>query len=233
MRVSGIRGILEHMTIRFLGHSAFLLSSDDFSVLIDPFLSGNPVATVAPDDLTPDVIALTHGHADHIGDTVAIAKRTGACVVASFEICNFFGEQGLETLEPGNPGGTIHVGDAHISFTHAFHSSSYEGRYMGMPCGLVIRLGGKTFYHLGDTGLFGDLKLYGELYRPDVAAIPIGGRFTMDAALGTRAAELVGAPVAVPMHYRTFPLLAQTADGFEPQGVRVAVLEPGEDLSVG
>ncbi len=221
------------MKIRFLGHSAFLLSSNDISVLIDPFLTGNPRATITADDLNPDVIALTHGHADHIGDTVSIAKRTGASVVASFEICNYLSGQGLSKLERGNPGGTISVGMAQISFTHAFHSSSFEGRYMGMPCGLVVRLNGTTFYHLGDTGLFGDLKLYGELYEPDVAAIPIGGRFTMDAALGTRAAQLVGAPVVIPMHYGTFPPLAQSTEGFEPQGLRVAALEPGEELSLG
>lgn len=220
------------MRIRFLGHSAFLLSAEGYSVLIDPFLTGNPLATVGADKLEPDVIALTHGHSDHIGDTPAIATRTGAPVVASFEICNFLAEQGLERLERGNPGGTIQVGPAEITFTHAFHSSSYEGRYMGMPCGLIVRLGGKTFYHLGDTGIFGDLKLYGELYNPDVSAIPIGGRFTMDAALGMQAAELVGAPVAIPMHYRTFAPLAQTADGFEPAGIRAAVLEPGEELTV-
>ncbi|MFP4510351.1 MAG: metal-dependent hydrolase [Spirochaetaceae bacterium] len=220
------------MTIRFLGHSAFLVSAEGYSVLMDPFLTGNPLAAVAADELEPDVIALTHGHSDHIGDTRTIAERTGAPVVAAFEICNFLGEQGLERLEPGNPGGTIQVGPAQITFTHAFHSSSYEGRYMGMPCGLIVRLGGKTFYHLGDTGLFGDLKLYGDLYHPDVTAIPIGGRFTMDAALGSRAAELVGAPVTIPMHYRTFPPLAQTADGFEPVEITVAVLEPGEELTV-
>jgi L-ascorbate metabolism protein UlaG (beta-lactamase superfamily) len=142
------------------------------------------------------------------------------------------GEHGIEKIEPGNPGGTISTSFGSVSFTHAFHSSSYEGRYMGMPCGLIVEMGGKRFYHLGDTGLFSDLKLYGELYRPDVAAIPIGDRFTMGPELGSKAAEMVGAPVVIPIHYKTMPALVQDASRFVPEGIEVRELDPGESLTV-
>lgn len=221
------------LSVTFLGHSAFLLSDGAASLAVDPFLSGNPVASHGPDDIDVDHIALTHGHADHMGDTVPIATRTGATVIAAFEICNYLGEQGIDAVEPANPGGTISTDFGSVSLTHAFHSSSYEGRYMGMPCGLVITMGGVTFYHAGDTGLFSDMKLIGELYKPDIAAIPIGNRFTMDATLGSRAAEMIGAAYAVPIHYRTFPLLAQDTAGFEPKGVQVKAMRPGESWSYG
>lgn len=220
------------LKIRFIGHSAFELSDGTDTLLIDPFISGNPVATVNTHDMKPTWIALTHGHADHIGDTIPIARRSAATVVASFEICNFLGQEGLEKLEPGNSGGTIRTSFGSVTFTHAFHSSSYEGTYMGMPCGLIISMGGHVFYHLGDTGLFGDLKMYGELYRPEVAAIPVGDRFTMDAQLASRAAEWVGAKIAIPVHYGTFPALAQDASSFRPEGIEVRPMEPGEKFEL-
>ncbi|MDX1682388.1 MAG: MBL fold metallo-hydrolase, partial [Phycisphaeraceae bacterium] len=120
-----------------------------------------------------------------------------------------------------------------VSFTQAFHSSSYDGQYMGMPCGLVIEMGGITFYHCGDTGLFSDMKLIGEVYQPDVVAVPVGDRFTMGPELATRAAEMIGAPVAIPIHYKTFPVLRQTIEGFEPEGVDVRELAPGESTDIG
>ncbi len=214
--------------ITFLGHAGFVLSDGNSSLLLDPFLTGNELARHRPDDLRCDYVALTHGHPDHIGDTVAIAQRNDATVIAAFEICGFLGEQGLQKLEPGNPGGQIQTDFGWVAFTHAFHSSSYEGRYMGMPTGLVVQMNDLVFYHCGDTGLFGDMKLIGEIYTPDVAAIPIGDRFTMDAGLGAKAAELIAPRVAIPVHYKTFPILAQDARGFDPKGVEVKELEPGE-----
>jgi L-ascorbate metabolism protein UlaG (beta-lactamase superfamily) len=195
---------------------------------VDPFLTGNPRAVHAPEELEVTHIALTHGHADHVGDTVAIAKRTGATVIGAFEIANFMGEQGVTETIGGNPGGSVPLAFGSVSFTQAFHSSSYEGRYMGMPCGLVIEMGGVTLYHAGDTGLFSDMKLIGEIYAPDIAAVPIGDLFTMGPALASRAAEWVGAKTAIPIHYKTFPPLAQSAAGFEPKGVTVKEMEPGE-----
>jgi len=215
------------VTLTFLGHAGFVLEDGEHSVAIDPFLTGNPVATLKPEEIHCQSIVLTHGHADHLGDTVAIAKTNGATVYAAFEIAEYLGDQGCNT-EPGNPGGKIKGDFGWVAFTQAFHSSSYEGRYMGMPCGVVVRLGGKTVYHCGDTGLFSDMKLIGEIYQPDIALIPIGDRFTMGPELATKAAEWIKPKVAVPIHYKTWPLLVPDTSGFTPAGIEVRVMEPGE-----
>jgi L-ascorbate metabolism protein UlaG (beta-lactamase superfamily) len=216
------------LSITFLGQSAFVLDDGQSPVVIDPFLTGNQIAQHTPDDIRCDYVALTHGHADHFGDTLDIAKKNDATVIGSFEICNYCNENGIEKVEPGNTGGRIQTSFGSVSFVQAFHSSSYQGQYMGMPLGLVFEMGGVTFYHCGDTGLFSDMKLIGEIYQPDIAAIPVGDRFTMDAKLGAKAAEFIGAKVAIPIHYKTFGLLAQTIEGFEPGGVEVKELAPGE-----
>ena len=216
------------LKITFLGHSGFLLDDGRYTVAIDPFLTGNSLATTTPDQIACTHIALTHGHADHLGDTVAIALRTGATCIGAFEIAQYLQEQGVDAIEPGNPGGRIELPFGSVSFTPAFHSSSYEGRYMGMPCGLVVDIGGVVFYHAGDTALFSDMKLIGEIYQPDIAALPIGDRFTMGAEHASRAAEMIGPAVAIPVHYRTFPLLAQTAEHFAPHKVVVREMQPGE-----
>lgn len=216
------------LSITYLGHSGFVLDDGQHQVALDPFLTGNALAKHRPQDITCQTIALTHGHEDHFGDTVAIAKRNGAEVIANFEICTFAAEQGVKKTNPGNTGGKIETAFGFVAFTQAFHSSSHSGRYLGMPCGLVVRIGGVTFYHCGDTALFSDMELIGQIYKPDIAAIPIGDRFTMGPELASRAAEYIQPRVAIPIHYRTFPLLRQTAEGFAPKGVPVKVLEPGE-----
>lgn len=216
------------VTLTFFGHAGFLVSDGNQAVAIDPFLTGNPVATTKPENVKCEAIVLTHGHADHFGDTVAIAKANNATVYAANEICEYLSEQGL-TCEPGNPGGKIAGPFGWVAFTHAFHSSSYNGQYMGMPCGAVVHIGGKTVYHLGDTGIFGDMKLIGEIYKPDIALIPIGDRFTMGPELATMAAEMIQPKVAVPMHYATWPLLVPDTAGFEPKkGIEVKEMAPGE-----
>lgn len=219
--------------ITFLGHSACLIRSDNTTIAVDPFLTGNPAARLKPEQVQAQYIALTHGHEDHFGDTLTIARANGATVYAAFEICNFLNEQGHERCEPGNPGGRLETDFGFVAFTQAFHSSSYQGRYMGMPCGLVVGVGGKTVYHCGDTGLFGDMKLIGELYRPDVALIPIGDRFTMGPELASRAAELIAAPVAIPIHYNTWPPIEVDVARFAPQGVQVVPLEAGARHTIG
>ena len=215
------------ITITFLGHAGFILEGDGHAVVIDPFLTGNPLAKTRPQDIQCQHIALTHGHADHLGDTVAIAKANNATVYGAFEIAEYVGGQGCNA-SPGNPGGKIDTPFGFIAFTQAFHSSSFEGQYMGMPCGLIIHMNGVTFYHCGDTSLFGDMKLLGEIYQQDIAGIPIGDRFTMGPALATKAAELISPEVAIPIHYKTFDLLVQDASGFAPQDIAVRVLNPGQ-----
>jgi L-ascorbate metabolism protein UlaG (beta-lactamase superfamily) len=220
------------ITLTFLGHAGFLIGDGTHTVAVDPFLTGNPVATAKPADITCGSIVLTHGHGDHFGDTIDIAKANGATVYGAFEIAEYVGEQGI-AAEPANPGGKVDGPFGWVAFTQAFHSSSYQGRYMGMPCGAVVQMGGVTVYHLGDTGLFGDMALIGEIYRPDIALVPCGDRFTMGPELATRAAEMIKPKVAVPMHYGTFPLLLPDASGFTPKGIEVKALGPGESLQYG
>ncbi len=221
------------VTITFLGHAGFLLESGQHRVAIDPFLTGNPVATMKAEDVRCNFIVLTHGHADHIGDTVAIAKANGAAVAAAFEICDYLAKQGVEKCEPGNPGGKIATDFGWIAFTQAFHSSSFEGQYMGQPCGVVLNIGGTTIYHCGDTALFSDMKLIGEIYKPDVAMIPVGDRFTMGPELGAKAAEFIKPKVAIPIHYATWPLLTSDISAFKPAGVEVKAMKPGESWTCG
>ena len=221
------------LTLTFFGHAGFALTDGRHTLLIDPYLTGNPVARHKAADVRCDYIALTHGHSDHLGDTVAIAKRTKATVIGAFEMCNYLGEKGITNTEPGNPGGRVVTPFGWVAFTQAFHSSSFEGRYLGMPCGLVVQMADTTVYHCGDTGLFGDMRLIGEIYRPDVALIPIGDRFTMGPELATRAAEMIAPKVAIPMHYDTWPPIAQDPKAFAPKGIEVRVMEPGEQWSYG
>jgi L-ascorbate metabolism protein UlaG (beta-lactamase superfamily) len=220
------------LEITFLGHSAFLLKADNYTVLIDPFLTGNPLAKHKPEDIDCDAIVVTHGHADHIGDTLAIAKRTGAIIFAAFEICEFFSSKGCDKCEPMNPGGKVTTPSGFIALTQAFHSSSYEGQYMGQPCGAIINTAGVTVYHMGDTALFSDIKLIAELYKPDVAMIPVGDRFTMGPEQGRRAAEWIKPKIAIPMHYATFPLLTDDLSAFTPVGVEVRAMQPAESIYI-
>jgi L-ascorbate metabolism protein UlaG (beta-lactamase superfamily) len=221
------------ITLTFLGHSGFLVEGGGHRVAIDPFLTGNPAATLRPEEVACDAIAVTHGHADHLGDTVAIAIANRATVYAAFEICEYCGEHGVERLEPMNPGGRVSGAFGFVALTQAFHSSSFEGRYMGMPCGLILEIGGARIYHCGDTGLFGDMALIGEIYRPEIAMIPIGDRFTMGPDLATRAAEMIKPKVAIPVHYNTWPPIEQDPADFKPAGVEVKAMRPGERWQYG
>ena len=220
------------VSIEFLGHATFMIRSGDEAVLIDPFLTGNPQATVAAEAVECTRIAITHGHADHMADAASIAARTGATVYAANEICEYLSENGCEKLEPMNPGGTVAFEGGSVSLVQAFHSSSFEGRYMGMPCGVIVTVGGKTVYHTGDTAIFHDMKLIGELYKPDVLLVCAGDRFTMGPKHAARAAEWIGAPIAVPMHYGTWPLLVDDMEPFVPTGIKTLLLQPGETLTL-
>jgi L-ascorbate metabolism protein UlaG (beta-lactamase superfamily) len=221
------------MQIRFLGHAAFELTDGATKVLIDPFLTGNPKAAVAADELDADAILLTHGHVDHFGDTVSIARRTGAHVVAIVEIANELSGGGLANVHDPNLGGTVELDSCAVKLVPAWHTSTTPKGTVNTPAGLLVRIGGKTIYHLGDTALFSDLALVGAREPIDVALMCIGGHYTMDRHDAVEAARLVGARQVIPCHYDTFPPIVTDAQAFkadvESAGLgEVVVLAPGE-----
>ena len=230
---------MQTLAITWLGHSTFILRTPGGRrILFDPWLTGNPSC---PDEWkkTPqvDLILVSHGHFDHMDDLVRVARETGASVAAIYEVCEWLGRKGLQNLAPMNKGGSQEVLGLRVTMTDARHSSGYvdDGHmvYMGEPAGYVIRLeDGRTLYYSGDTCLFGDMRLIGELYRPEIAFLPIGDRFTMDPVQAARACEMLGVRQVVPMHWGTFPLLtgtpAQLKALVEPKGVQVLELKPGE-----
>jgi L-ascorbate metabolism protein UlaG (beta-lactamase superfamily) len=226
------------MDIRFLGHACFELSDGDTRVLIDPFLTGNPKGAVSADEVDPTHIFLTHGHSDHYGDIVDIAKRTGAQCVAIVELAGELGEQGVENVSDPNIGGTVEFdGGLSVRLTPAWHTSTTPNGLVNTPAGLVIGIGGKVVYHLGDTGLFSDLALPKQRDDIDVALMCIGGHYTMDRHDAVRAADLVGAKQVIPCHYNTFPPIETDAQAFKSDvesqtSSEVVVLEPGDSHSV-
>jgi L-ascorbate metabolism protein UlaG (beta-lactamase superfamily) len=236
------------MEIKFHGHSCFELSEGEATVLVDPFLKpNNPAAVATADEVEPTHIALSHGHADHLADAVAAAKRTGAHCVAIVELANWLEGQGVKSVSDPNLGGTIEFDWGWIKLVPAWHTSTAPGSEdapysaehgvsLGTAAGLLIRIGGVTVYHTGDTCLFGDMKLIAERNPVDVALLPIGGHYTMDRHDAAVAAELIGAPTTIPMHFDTFPPIATDAAAFKAEvesqtSSRVVVLKPGETHS--
>lgn len=223
------------MELRYLGHSAVALRDGDTTVLVDPFLTGNPRAAASADELDATTILLTHGHGDHLGDTVAIAKRTGATVVAVPELANEIGNEGVNVSDP-NLGGTVRFDWGSVKLVPAWHTAVSPSGTPHTPAGLVIELGGKTIYHLGDTCLFSDLQLVKRGGAIDVALVPIGGHYTMDRHDAVEAVKLIEPGTVIPVHFNTFPPIETDAQAFKADvesqtSSKVAVLAPGETWS--
>jgi L-ascorbate metabolism protein UlaG (beta-lactamase superfamily) len=225
------------LAITWLGHSAFSLRTPGGkTVLIDPWYTGNPSFPERAKPTKADVILVSHGHSDHITDAAAMAKQTNATVVGIWEITSWLGGKGVQNLEPMNKGGTISVQGLRITMTEAIHSSSFDENgivYLGEPAGFVVKLeNGQSFYFAGDTALFSDMKLIGELHAPDIAFLPIGDRFTMGPDAAALAAKWLGVKQVVPMHWGTFPLLTGTPEQLKQHlaGTNIQVLElkPGD-----
>lgn len=225
------------MEIRFLAQSAVMITDGDARILVDPFITGNPKATVSAEELEPTHILLTHGHADHYGDIVEIAKRTGAPVLALVEIANELSEMGIETSDP-NFGGTVAFDWGWVKVVPAWHSSTTPNGTVCPPAGLLIMVGDTLVYHLGDTALFSDLELIAKRgNHVNVALVPIGGHYTMDRFDAVAACELIGADVVIPIHYDTFPPIETDAQAFKSDvenatETKVVVLAPGETHTV-
>lgn len=228
------------MKLTYWSHSCFLVETHTHRLVIDPFLTGNPLAKVRAEEVECDYILVSHGHEDHLGDAVAISKRTGATIIANYEVATLCAQRGAAAVHPMNPGGAWQFPFGRVKMTIAHHSSSNTLEngfiYLGNPCGLLITADGKTVYHAGDTALFLDMKLIGELDKIDVALLPIGDNFTMGIDDAARAVEFLNAPVAVPMHFNTFDLIKADpyafADKVAERRAVGRVLAVGESLVV-
>lgn len=227
------------MKISFHGQSCIKVVTEDVTILVDPFISGNPQCDLVVENEKPDYIIVTHGHDDHVGDTVAIAQQTGATVIANVELATFLNMQGVENLAPLHIGGKRPFDFGTVKLTQAFHGSStvQDGKIinLGLPTGFVLTMDGKSIYHAGDTGLFSDMKLIGQLNELDVAFLPIGDNFTMGPEDAAIAAEFLQAKVVVPMHYNTFPLIAQDPHAFVASlhtELRGKVLDIGASMTI-
>ena len=233
------------MILTWMGHSAFRLETGASVVMIDPFLTGNPTfegsgLTLEEASAGATHVVLSHGHDDHVGDAAAICRITGAKLVSVFELAMFLNARGVEAIDPANTGGTVDQGDFDVSFVQANHSSStmIDGKpvYLGAACGLVFRMGdGEVLYHMGDTDMFLDMGLIGELFEPQVGLVPIGDRFTMGGRTAAMACKkFFDFQAAIPIHYGTFPIIDQNPEKFieHADGLGVVVPEPGKPVEL-
>ncbi len=229
----------QRLAITWFGHSTFLIRTPGGKrVLFDPWFADNPACP--PSMKKPpkvDLVLVSHGHSDHMGDVLAVARDGGPTVVGIFELCDWLARKGLSNLAPMNKGGSQEIAGLRVTMTDARHSGGFVDNgqmvYMGEPAGYVVRLeDGRAIYFAGDTSLFGDMRLIGEIYKPEIAFLPIGDRFTMDPAAAARACEFLGVRQVVPMHWGTFPMLtgrpADLRALVETRGVQVLELKPGE-----
>jgi len=220
--------------ITWLGHAAFKIEIAGKTVLVDPWLDGNPTSPVKASDVTmADIVYVTHDHSDHLGNAFDICSRTGADFVSVAELAEYAHETGIKNVVGLNVGGSTEIKGVTVTVVQAIHAAS-----RGAPTGVMLEGEGKTIYHAGDTRLFDDMRLIGEAYRPDVVMIPIGGYYTMDAIEAVEAVKLINPKTVIPMHYKTLKVLAQSADEFvnkmkeAKSDARVIVLKPGESYEL-
>ncbi len=224
--------------IRWLGHAAMSLQTAGFEILIDPFLTGNPKASVSAADVKADFILISHGHGDHVGDSVAIARRTGATIIANYEIACWLEGQGVKKVHGQQHGGGFNHPFGRVKLTLAFHGSALpDGSNGGNPCGfLIYTKDSKKIYHAADTGLFGDMRLIGE-EGIDLAVLPIGDNYTMGPDDALRAVKMIEPKKVIPIHYNTFPVIEQDADAWAARirtetKTEPIVLQPGQGVEV-
>lgn len=218
------------MKLTWIGHSALMIEGSK-TVFVDPFLTGNPSAKLSLKEVKKaDVVIITHDHGDHLGDGFALCQKTGATLAAIFEIAQKASQEGVKA-EMMNVGGTVQVNGVSVSLVPAFHTAGLGGTAVGV----VIEMDGKTIYHAGDTGLSMEMQLTGEMYRPDIAFLPIDGRFNMTPRLAAKAVELLKVPMVVPIHYDTFPMIHSSPQEFKALvdgKSEVIILNPGESLEL-
>lgn len=223
------------LKLTYISHSSFVLNDGEYTIAIDPFITGNPTATVKKEDIKPDFIVLTHAHGDHFGDAFSLAMDNNATIIAVNELANYMASKGLKAHNM-HIGGSYKFPFGRLKFTIAHHGSANpEGVYMGEPAGVIINIGGKTIYHTGDTGLFLDMKLIGELDKIDIMMAPIGDNFTMGIDDAVKAVKFVDPTLAIPMHYNTFPVIQANPEEFklkvENIGKKSIVMNYGETIN--
>lgn len=222
--------------VRFLGHSCVALTDGYYRLIIDPFLQGNPTAAVKPEEVEVNYVLVTHGHGDHLGDAISIANRNGATIIANYELANLCAKHGAK-IHPMHIGGAFKFDFGRVKLTIAHHGGGYGSDasvYTGPAVGFLITMGERTIYHSGDTGLFYDMKLIGDMNAIDLAFLPIGDNFTMGIDDAAMAVSFLRPKIVVPLHYDTFPIITAPPEEFaqKVQGSRVVVLKPGETLKI-
>ncbi|MBI4550838.1 MAG: metal-dependent hydrolase [Candidatus Latescibacteria bacterium] len=225
-------------TLTYLGHACLTLADGSHTLLFDPFLTGNPQASIPASDIHADYILLTHGHADHLGDAIPIARRCKATIITTYELAAYCERHGA-TVHGMGIGGSYAFPFGRVKVTQALHGSAIVGdrgiEYTGNPCGFLVHIGGKTIYNAGDTGLFGDMALIGRLYKPYAAILPIGDNYTMGIDDAVEAVKMLAPKLVIPIHYNTFPVIMQDPYVFVKKvgkTPRCVVLKPGEAFTI-